>query len=265
MIYGIELIGFVCESVLDILGLHKYKQFVVVQSEGDENVLTTIEEEPLAVSEFVEDISVNVVNVDTLVGDSQQTHTKPDVLNKVLRFRCEYCGKNLKTHRTMMNHVKLKHSNDEIYVRKCKEISAGKSLNRECIICGKQYNSRKVKQHMKEEHPDINVAETCEICDKSFPDRFHLKRHMDNAHTEGQGFECNMCGIKVKRLDHLQEHLSLHAADKSFKCDLCDYCTTRRRNLIAHKCRPKHFTCDLCGQMTVSKDALRKHHRKVHS
>ena len=271
LIYGIESIGIVCESVLDTLGLQKYKKYAVVgsndvqinvPSEGDfmdmnENDITTV-------SENVEDISVNVVNFDQNVAVSQ-TQNETDLSNKVLRFPCEYCGKILKTSRTMINHAKLKHSNDEAYMRKSKEISAGKSLNRECNICGNLYNSRKIKEHIKEEHPDVNVEEKCETCHKSFPDRFHLKRHMDSAHSEVQGFDCNICGIKVKRLDHLQEHLLLHAADKSFKCDKCNYSTTRKRNMTAHKCRPKLFKCDLCGQMTVSKEGLRKHRRKVHS
>jgi len=266
VIYGIEVIGIVSERVLDTLGLQKYKQYVVV---GSSDVPTSVnvqseevEEEPLIVDENVEDLSVNVVNFDTTVGVSQQTHTKS---KPELRFPCEYCGKVLKTNRTMMNHIRLKHSNDEAYKRKCKEISASKSLNRECMICGNQYNSRTIKQHMIEKHPGVDVRETCEICDKPFRNQFYLKRHMDNAHSEGQVFECNICGTKVKRLDHLQEHLQLHAAEKLFKCDQCTYCTNRRRNLIAHKCRPKHFKCELCGQLAVSKGVLRKHRRKVHS
>ena len=200
-----------------------------------------------------DDPAVDNTNI-TAENEPSET-TKP-------RFECGACNGYFKTKKTLKNHRLLKHSNNSEIVRKAKQISVDKSLNRQCLLCDQMCTSRNIKKHIKTMHPEQPWQAICLVCDKIFPSMSHLNRHIKNIHYDDRCFKCTICGFRAKRNEHLQGHMKVHDGDKDFRCDNCEFITTRRRDLKKHKCIPKNYCCEVCGKRSASQDALRKH-RKV--
>ena len=181
------------------------------------------------------------------------------------RFKCEVCSGYFKTKKIQKNHMKLKHSGNPALIKKAKNISKGKSSNRQCILCDELFNSRNLKAHFKSMHPNEPQHEICLICDKTFPNLSHFNRHMRNVHLDDRRFLCTLCDFRAKRKEHLRDHMKTHSAEKEYKCENCDFSTTRTRELKSHKCVTKNFFCEVCGQKSTSKDALGRHKKRRHS
>jgi len=78
----------------------------------------------------------------------------------------------------------------------------------------------------------------CNRCDKIFPYRFSLNRHIQSAH-EGIKFPCKDCGYEATHKQDLLKHIQAVHEGIKFPCDLCDFKATRKYNLHTHK-KNKH-------------------------
>ncbi len=59
-----------------------------------------------------------------------------------------------------------------------------------------------------------------------------------------------------------QEHLSKHAGDKPYKCEVCPKQFNHKTDLRRHMCLhtgEKPFTCDVCGKGFIREDRMIKH------
>eukprot|EP00094_Tigriopus_californicus_P007199 TCALIF_06930-PA protein Name:"Similar to zag-1 Zinc finger E-box-binding homeobox protein zag-1 (Caenorhabditis elegans)" AED:0.35 eAED:0.45 QI:10/0/0/0.5/0.4/0.33/6/0/1049 len=61
---------------------------------------------------------------------------------------------------------------------------------------------------------------SCEKCDKTFPKRSSLARHM-YEHSDQRPYPCTECDKAFKHKHHLREHMRLHTGEKPFQCDRC--------------------------------------------
>ncbi len=81
----------------------------------------------------------------------------------------------------------------------------------------------------------------CCLCQKTFSERYKLKRHIDSFHGCGRTYGCWVCDKKLNRQDRLQDHLvrahGLHA------CGKCKATFQHREELLSHK-QFHHFVED---------------------
>ncbi|XP_077420912.1 uncharacterized protein LOC144051035 [Vanacampus margaritifer] len=119
----------------------------------------------------------------------------------------------------------------------------------------------------------------CSQCDKSFPSKSLLKRHM-GIHTrekqlnysdcgkrqkaEGKPFACSFCTLTFRRRCNLITHTRTHTGEKPFACLVCAKRFARKGPLNVHMrthTGEKPFACSLCGKRFARKAHLNIHTR----
>lgn len=140
--------------------------------------------------------------------------------------------------------------------------------------CGKVYSRRySLQQHVRREHgdhvPNISVYK-CEVCDKDFSQKGHLKEHM-LCHTTDKHWMCQRCGKTMKYSRSLQRHVLVckgldieqkKKIEEQYQCPHCDMIFNDRRYFKDHvKCAhgEASFQCNLCGEMFKWRSSLCRH------
>ena len=182
-------------------------------------------------------------------------------------YFCQLCEKMFKKKRYFRAHNLLKHSEDDSFRVKAKENNKKKSQNRKCRTCHQVFNSRNILSHIRTEHPELNLAIACDVCEKQFKSVDHMKRHKQGVHYQSRMFCCQICERTFKRKDHLNSHVETHEPKNIHRCDLCGYTSLRKRDIKKHKCRhkEKEHCCEVCGGKSVSANGFRAHKTRFHS
>ena len=83
------------------------------------------------------------------------------------------------------------------------------------------------------------------------------------AHTGDKHFTCNICNKKFKKRSHLKTHHRIHTGDKPFACNICNkrfiQNSTLRNHQLTHS-GDKPFTCNVCGKKCITNSQLKTHH-----
>ncbi len=106
----------------------------------------------------------------------------------------------------------------------------------------------------------------CEHCDKQFPHKKQLSRHVKEMHKKDV-FNCGVCGQVFTRIDNMRRHEKAHGEDNRYKCDVCDRSYQIQSKLIEHKrihTGEKPYKCHFCEKVFRTSVAVNKH-MKVHS
>ena len=111
----------------------------------------------------------------------------------------------------------------------------------------------------------------CLHCSKSFPDKSHLKSHID-AHMQIKKYQCadcDYCGVQKKSLTkHIQsKHLNPKTKPLSYyegkhRCSFCGYGNDRKSKVTRHErihLKLKPFHCLQCSYRTGRKGSLVEH------
>ena len=114
-----------------------------------------------------------------------------------------------------------------------------------------------------------------------FNDQSAISAHCDTAHAQSSarpehpdGLECEVCGRTFVDKYILKRHLSaLHdiGGSKSFDCDLCPFVTKHKQNLKTHLLHVhgvgnvQTAQCDVCSKVFKSKTRLKQHTRLAHN
>ncbi|GFS95982.1 zinc finger and SCAN domain-containing protein 10 [Nephila pilipes] len=159
-----------------------------------------------------------------------------------------------------------------------------------CDMCGKHYKDHYIlKMHIKMVHMPAEVVFTCEICQKKFTRKAHLKRHL-RIHEPHRPYKCSFCSYRGCEKSDITKHLLIHEAPKhkcqicnkafrhlknkelhvkrhfkqrDYKCGICDFYgytfTDIRRHIERRHTDSKSTTCSECGLVFESKEELDKH------
>ena len=142
-----------------------------------------------------------------------------------------------------------------------------------------------------EEEFTPQMFEKCGLCNKMCATKGALNAHQIRFHRqqikrkkvaiEGQidifgddeselNYSCNACEYKTRRSDALKTHTERKHKDKDkmilSACDTCGYTSYISGNFKNHKkhCRQKSEQCSMCDKKCLTKEALRKHRKRLH-
>jgi len=214
--------------------------------------------------EYEKHMSIHLLNCDvcefTCVGLNrlrrhQNTHQIKGVkaeAEAAAKVPCYVCGVELKE-ASLPNHLYTAHpdvSNGTVY--KCDKcdyttlskfsISSHKKSHslqlQECPVC-----KRKVKylsKHIKRGNC-VNKKEPipCELCDKVFTDKWHVKRHVKIVHMQVKDISCDMCEYRTYTSFNLRVHKSKMHTKESLEthCEICN----KKTMSIEHHMKTFHF------------------------
>ncbi|XP_061749159.1 zinc finger protein 773-like isoform X2 [Nerophis ophidion] len=103
----------------------------------------------------------------------------------------------------------------------------------------------------------------CSQCDKTFGERWILKRHI-RVHTVGKPFFCSVCSKSFKVEEYLIIHMRTHTGEKPFICSICGRRFSLKSSLMKHTrthTGEKPFSCSICGKTFAAKGHLTAHTR----
>ncbi|CAL1294336.1 unnamed protein product [Larinioides sclopetarius] len=136
-----------------------------------------------------------------------------------------------------------------------------------CDICGKHYKDHYIlKMHVKMVHMPAEVMFTCEICDKKFTRKAHLKRHL-RIHAPHRPFKCPFCSYRGCEKSDITKHLLIHEAPKH-KCETCGKAFRHLKNKELHVKRHKKqrdYKCGICEFYGYTFTDIRKHIERRHT
>ena len=109
----------------------------------------------------------------------------------------------------------------------------------------------------------------CEICGKSFTQKYSLNRHIQTVHLGEKLFECKTCGKAFgQKADHTRHVQTVHLGEKPFKCKTCGKAFGRKDEHTRHvrtvHLGEKPFECKICDMSFSQKSTLNAHTRCVH-
>ena len=110
---------------------------------------------------------------------------------------------------------------------------------------------------------------SCHSCEKHFPSKQNLNKHVDAVHLKLKPFSCTLCDKSFAEKENLTKHINaIHRKLKPFSCSLCDKSFTRNNLLTAHIAavhnKLKKFFCTLCDKSFAKEPNLNKHIDVVH-
>ena len=120
----------------------------------------------------------------------------------------------------------------------------------ECKDCGKKFREqRHLYEHSRYLHLEPG---TCNFCNKLFPSRVQLRRHMKRKHMEqpDRTFLCTSCGHSFNDGSNLRRHMAKVCGVEKVK--------------VPRKKKDFTLQCDQCDKKYKSQRSLTNHQRKKH-
>ncbi|XP_051758484.1 zinc finger protein 335-like isoform X3 [Ctenopharyngodon idella] len=126
----------------------------------------------------------------------------------------------------------------------------------------------------------------CWICGSRFLSQEDLRFHVDSHEgNDPERFKCLQCSYRCKRWSSLKEHMFNHEGTKPYKCEVCDYSSVYKKDVIRHSAvhnksksrktdmscgnpsqvpKVSEFPCPICCRVYPMQKRLTQH-MKTHS
>jgi general transcription factor IIIA len=164
------------------------------------------------------------------------------------------------------------------------ESEARRNWNYVCPTCSQRFNRPcRLETHMRSHNKERPFACTERGCDKTFPRKDHLQRHLKNAHSDPvleRTFTCdwNSCGKSFTSNGRLQRHRDVH--ESKFYCTnypTCNDVFRKAKGLEAHiksqHLDVKPYSCthvdeetgERCTSGYETEIALQRHVNRIHT
>ena len=163
-----------------------------------------------------------------------------------LKYTCEHCNRIFSEKHILKKHLGFVHLNKPRPIFSCNE-------------CKKEFYTREAQRRHTSTH--LGISYPCEKCDYKANLLENLNRHTKAHHEEKTLYFCQSCDYKGSKKG-LRVHIESKHGSKLFKCDQCEYISSRDEYLKMHV-RDQHgsdiFYCNLCDYSWYSKSTLRDH------
>ncbi|CAL8099543.1 unnamed protein product [Orchesella dallaii] len=143
-------------------------------------------------------------------------------------------------------------------------------------------NEHKADKEFKEKKRRQKVPETddrprtlpCTKCNRTFVDTRGLSKHLQHIHGSTLDYSCPHCGLKFKKLHHMQSHKrKTHRFQRArrfgkapieSRCSVCNEMFPTRNAMLlhkrqAHKIRWTKHECPVCFKTVVSEGRFQRH------
>lgn len=257
----------------------------------------------------------NVCGFSNLTRDAIKCHAKKDfkcsLCDKIFCLRKNLTQHNIEMHYTTSIPDSQSEGSKNIEIDECIIASEVHTVNNQeetsidCKFCQQTFKSKdELKIHIAKFH-DIetnprkkrytcNVCELtnvtkdtlkihftnqigCNLCDKRFCLKTHLKKHYIDVHNDGivakktrKKYECSVDGCnKIIDSSTRKYHMAVKHNGMQLECDICGK-TYPTKVAIAKHIMYKHvpsnlkFKCELCDKKYYSKGELKTHHKFSH-
>uniref|UniRef100_A0A9J8B5N7 Zinc finger protein 335 n=1 Tax=Cyprinus carpio carpio TaxID=630221 RepID=A0A9J8B5N7_CYPCA len=140
----------------------------------------------------------------------------------------------------------------------------------------KRFLQKKYKKYMNRKSlKPLLRPHNCWICGSRFLSQEDLRFHVDSHEgNDPERFKCLQCSYRCKRWSSLKEHMFNHEGTKPYKCEMCDYSSVYKKDVIRHSAQsfinpsqvPKvsEFPCPICCRVYPMQKRLTQH-MKTHS
>ncbi|XP_030070194.1 zinc finger protein 770 [Microcaecilia unicolor] len=176
----------------------------------------------------------------------QLVHLERHKLTHTLPFQCDICFRSFKNMVTFLKHQQLHNENCPIDSKRVSKTEA--QLERSvyvkpvhCSECQQSFSTEEKWVLHQCSPPDHThsvskrpKALKCETCNKPFPSRSKLERHL-LIHTGQRPFACSLCVKSFRQKTHLAIHQLTHIKDKPFQCSLCHKSFKLQNKLLKHR------------------------------
>ena len=146
-----------------------------------------------------------------------------------------------------------------------KILSQNKCIMHDLIGCIKESCNRNSKQENQilDECKTIKTEHLFRSDQGDAMDDMRLQNG-DGIHAADKPYKCGVCDKGFRRHGDLQRHIRTHTGDKPYKCDICDKGFGQKQNLQRHirtRTCDKPYKCDLCDKGFNQNQHLQQHIR----